>query len=190
MIDLVHIREHSIPIPETYTIFGSPNDVKSYSPEHRDQIVFLDKAASTFIYEYAAAARLVTGEPWQPFSGATFKFIEEYSQFGDDPESAENIKKWLFNRGIAFRNWVFILPTFNDYPVCATWKMVIKYWNKLFFSDDLTIFDGSLNWSLFYYHEDRLIFGRDNIYDPSAENTRMAELDELKRKFHQLNFPY
>jgi hypothetical protein len=61
--------------------------------------------------------------------------------------------------------------------------MIIKYWEGLFFSDDLIIFDETLNWGLFYFHEDRLYFGSDKIYDKEVEYEKIREINELKQKY-------
>lgn len=47
--------------------------------------------------------------------------------------------------------------------------MVIKYWEGLFFADDIAIFDQSLNWCLYFFHEDYLYFGKDNTFDKDTE---------------------
>lgn len=71
--------------------------------------------------------------------------------------------------------------------------MLIKYWEGLFFADDLLIFDESLNWGLFYFHENKLYFGTDKIYDQEFEYEKTRELNELKLKFfnkENLNFDH
>lgn len=61
--------------------------------------------------------------------------------------------------------------------------MVIKYSEGLFFSEDLIIFDETLNWGLFYFHEDTLFYGTEKIYDKEFEFEKMKELNDLKNKF-------
>jgi hypothetical protein len=65
--------------------------------------------------------------------------------------------------------------------------MVVKYWEGLFFSDDIIIFDETLNWGLFYFHEDKLFFGNEKIYDKEFEYQKTIELNELKTKFFNKN---
>ena len=70
--------------------------------------------------------------------------------------------------------------------IMLTWKMVIKYWKEMFWVTDLKIFDGSLNWALFYYHENQLFFGKDNMFDQEAEFEKNIEqkrlLNEIKSR--------
>jgi hypothetical protein len=190
MVDLSNIRQFTIDRPDSWTLFGSPEDFDSFPEPHKAQILFLDKPAAKFIYEFSASAKLVTGDIWQPFVKGNFKKVERFSDFSDTAESKQELKKWLFHRGIAFQTWVFVLPNYNDYPILTTWKMVIKYSGSLFFSDDVTIFDTSLNWCLFFFHEDELFFGKDNIYDPTEDYQKMEALNEVKKKYPQFKFPY
>ena len=69
-----------------------------------------------------------------------------------------------------------------------TWKMVIKYWKGLFGAEDSILFDETLNWGLYYWHEDWLFFGMDKIYDKEYEYEKTREYNELKEKFfHKAN---
>jgi len=71
-----------------------------------------------------------------------------------------------------------------------TWKMLIKYSDCLFIMDDVMVFDNTLNWCLFFFHEDKMFFGKDNIYDPTEDLKRMEELNERKRKYPDFKHPY
>lgn len=186
MIDLQNIRNYCIPRPEAWTLFGSREDFDALPQEHKDQILFLDKKADHFIYTYAASADLVSDDPSNPFSRNNFKVVEEFEELANEPK----LKKWLYKRGIPFKTWVFVLPTYNDYPVFTTWKMVLKYNETIFLSSDVLIFDKTINWCLFYFHHDHLFFARDNIYDPSERYKKMEQLNEVKRKYPNLKFPY
>ena len=71
-------------------------------------------------------------------------------------ENNENeIKKWLYQRGIPFDKQVF-LSWEQTKGMIVPWKIFIKYFDSFYYgsSDDLTIIDQSLNWSLLFYHED------------------------------------
>ena len=191
MVNLNNIKEHSVDRPNNLTMFGGPEDFDKIPNIHKEQLLFLDKEATKFIYEYCSSAKLIADDDfWQPFSKGNFKTTEEYSNFLDTEESKQELKKWLFNRGIEFQNWIFILPNYNDYPILTTWKMVIKYSNDLFNNDDLTIFDRTLNWCMFYFHPGKLFFGKDNIYDPTHDYNRMEVLNDVKKKYPQFKFPY
>lgn len=190
MIDLTNIRNFTIDRPGSWTLFGSPEDFDNFPEQHREQILFLNKASGKYIYDFVASAKLLTGDLWEPFAKGNFKTVEQFSDFSGTAESKQALKKWLFNRAIPFKAWVFVLPNYNDYPILTTWKMIIKYSGNLFFADDITIFDNSLNWCLFFYHEGHLFFGRDNVFDPSDDYKKMEEMNERKKNFPQFKHPY
>jgi hypothetical protein len=172
MIDLHNIKNFTIDRPDEGTIFWSAKEFDSLPETHREQILFLDKTASEYIYEFSSAAHLMTGGVWDPFAKGNFKTVEEFSDFSRTEESKQRLKKWLFNRQISFSTWVFVLFNGNDGPMLMTWKMLIKYSDDLFIMDDVMVFDSTLNWCLFFFHEDKIFFGKDNIYDPSEDLIR------------------
>lgn len=149
--------------------------------------MFLDPVATQFIYKFSTAAHLLTGNEWQPFAKKNFA---KTAQLNTNSASAEIVKKLLYNRGIPFDQWVFILPNYNNYPVLATWKMVIKYSATLFLSDDVKIFDATLNWCVFFFHEGCLFWGKDNVYDAADDQKRIEEMNERKRKSPDFKHPF
>ena len=190
MVDVSNIRQLTIPRPDAWTLLGSTDDYDRLPGSHKEQILFLDAAATKFIYEYLSSAKLVGEDISDPFSKGNFKTVEKFNDLADTDESRQRLKKWLFKRGIAFRTWVYVLPNYNRHPILMTWKMVIKYSFDLFFNDDVTIFDDSLNWCLFYFHHNILFFGKDNMYDPADDYKRMEALNEVKKKYPHFKFPY
>ena len=66
-------------------------------------------------------------------------------------------------------------------------KYVIKYWKGLFFADDLVLFDSSLEWGLFYHHEDELYFGTEIVFDRKGEEQKLIELNEIINKITSAN---
>ena len=100
------------------------------------------------------------------------------------------LKKWLYKRGISFGTWVFVLENSNDQAILTTWKMVVKYSSELFIMPDMMVFDRTLNWCLFYFHEGKLFFGKDNIYDATDDYKTMEEHNERKKNFPQFKHPY
>jgi hypothetical protein len=162
----------------------SPEEASSISQEHKDQIFFLNDKASEFIGNYIESSKMITGPVWKPFNERYFKIIEEF----DVTENCEKeIKKWLHNKAIPFDKIVYIEGDRSGQSIALTWKMVIKYWEGLFFSDDIIIFDETLNWGLFYFHEDKLFFGNEKIYNKEFEYQKTIELNELKTKFFNKN---
>ena len=69
------------------------------------------------------------------------------------------------------RNWLKSLGLNRDEDIylswsdtCAmvtSWGTVIDYYDDLFYpgSDDLTVFDSSLNWAALFFHESQIYFG-------------------------------
>lgn len=189
MIDLDNIFSYTVPRPEGWSIFGKAGDFDALPQATRDQAFFLNKPATDGLIELAHAARLVTDGGWDPFSGSNFKTVETFNDFSSTDESRQHLKKWLYQRGIAFSNWVFLLQ--NTEPgIMITWKLVLRYSPFIFPGDDVMIFDRTLNWCLFYYHEDTMFFGRDISFDPSEDEKKMQELNERKKKFPSFRHPY
>lgn len=184
MIDFANIKTYSTEFPNNGSFLCSPEEANSISQEHKDQIFFLNDEASEFIGNYIESSKMITGPVWKPFNERYFKIIEEF----DVTENCEKeIKKWLHNKAIPFDKIVYIEGDRSGQSIALTWKMVIKYWEGLFFSDDIIIFDETLNWGLFYFHEDKLFFGNGKIYDKEFEYQKTIELNELKTKFFNKN---
>jgi hypothetical protein len=189
MIDLENIKDFSIPRPNGWTIFGNAAQFDALPEATKDQVFFLNKEASQYLLDYAHTVQLITGGGWDPFAKGNFKTVETFDKFYSDEESRQALKKWLYHRGIPFGNFVFLLQSTED-AILTTWKMILRYSPFIFPGDDLMIFDQTLNWCLFYYHDDKLFFGKDNVYDPSDDEKKMEELNERKKKFPQFRHPY
>ncbi|MEQ9165704.1 MAG: hypothetical protein RLO12_05575 [Fulvivirga sp.] len=185
MVNFENIREHIIERPDATTCLGTSEDYDSLSIEHKDQIRFLDEEASKFLYKYFEVSRFHTGPLWNPFEKKNFKYTEKINV---NVES-QTLKKWLFDRSIAFSKWVYVLPNYTDYPITMTWKMVIKYFDTLFFGDDIIIFDESNQWCLTYWHEDELFFGRINTVDPEIGYKEVEEMNLLEKKYPGYKHP-
>ena len=192
MVDLDNIRNFTVPRPDTSTWFLTAREFDALPETHKDQILFLDKVASDYIYSFTGPSfNLVSGDLWDPFAKGNFKHVEEFTDFTNHPESWQHLKKWLYQRGIPFSTWVFVLPNGIGGPILTTWKMVVRYSRDLFIMDDLMVFDRSLNWCLFFFHEDRLFFGKDPAgYDTTEDDRRMEALNERKKKYPQFKHPY
>ncbi|WP_221392919.1 hypothetical protein [Dyadobacter sp. NIV53] len=180
MIDFDNIKTYSTDFPTTWSFLWSTEEAREIPQEHKDQIFFLNNEASEFVKNYIDSSKMITGPVWKPFNERYFKTIQEF----EVTENCENeIKKWLYNKHIPFDKYILIYGERGGQSVTLTWKMVIKYWKGLFFADDLIIFDETLNWGLFYFHEDRLYYGTDKIYDKEFESEKTREVEELKQKF-------
>ncbi len=180
MISFENIKEFATGFPVQWSFLGEPEEANALSQEHKDQVFFLNKEATKFLYQYITSSKMISGPIWKPFNEQYFKTIEEF-KVGIDCK--DELKKWLYNRGIPFRQFVFIDEDFCGQAVMLTWKMLIKYWDGLFLHNDLIIFDQTLNWGLFYFHHDVLYFGKDKIYDKEIEYQKTKEANELRQKY-------
>ena len=190
MIDFATIHLHSTPPPQDGTVFGSAADFDALPETHKAQILFLDKTAAKFLHEFVDNAQLISDGGWAPFSRGIFKTVEQYEHAVDLQENIPLLKKWLYNRGIAFSTKVFVISDSNTQPLLMTWKMLIKYAFDLFIIGDTMVFDPSRNWCVFNYHEGQLFFAKDNIYDPSGMEQYVQELNERKKKYPNFKHPY
>ncbi|AFL83640.1 hypothetical protein Belba_0998 [Belliella baltica DSM 15883] len=188
MINFENIKTFSSEIPDTYGFLWTPEEVEKLPQEHKDQIYFLNEDAGQFLKNYISSSKMATGPSWKPFNDKYFNTIEEFQV---NENSDDEIKKWLYNKPIRFDKFVYLQNESNGHFATLTWKMIIKYWKDFFFADDLLIFDETLNWGLYYFHENNLFFATDKIYDKEFEYQRIKDLKELKDKFFNkdnLNF--
>jgi hypothetical protein len=131
-------------------------------PLHLEQIQPLDAES---------ARRLVDlTRPWyqgQPFARECFADVVSTSIDVLGDEEVRRIRKWLYQRGVPFGRRVFLSWGDRDAAV-TTWKMVVKYWNALWYpsSDDLAVFDESLSWALFLWHEEEAFFASRPVSAP------------------------
>ncbi len=176
MINFDKIKIYATEFPEIHSFLGSPEEANVISQEHKDQIFFLNPEATAFLSNYINSSRMITGPLWKPFNESYFKSIEVFEL---TENCDEEIKKWLYHKAIPFDKIVYIDHKRKGQSIALTWKMVIKYWEGLFFAEDFIIFDETLNWGLFYFHEDMLFFGREKIYDKAFE----YEKERGNRKF-------
>ena len=174
-----NLAEYKTDFPKSWSFLWSPEEAEKISEEHKDQIHFLNKKGTEIVKEYLKSSKMLgysTGTDWSPFTKGYFKSESKFQVYENcDSE----IKKWLYNLGIPFDKYVFVDSDNSGQAIMLTWKMVIKYWEGMFFATDLVIFDGSLNWALFYYHESQLFFGKDNVFDQEAEFEKNLEQNKL-----------
>lgn len=128
--------------------------------EHLEQLKPLDKEAAKFLDKFIANTNLHDDVP---FKKGFFK-TEEWIEYKIDGE--EEIKKWLYQRGFPFDKKVF-LSWGSESAMIAPWKLVVKYFDDFFYgmSDDLTLFDETLNWAILFFHESQVYFGTNEKYE-------------------------
>ena len=168
-IDFDTISEHIIPMdnsPMKWYFNGKYNDKL---PEiHLNQLRQLNKEASKFLWDYISATRLHSDIP---FKKGFFRHIDKARSFVGNEK---DIKKWLYQRGIAFDKDVY-LSWQPDSAMIVPWKLVIKYFDD-FGWQDITVIDRSLTWALLFYHENEIYFGTNKDFVPSEA---FADIDFL-----------
>jgi hypothetical protein len=170
MITLDNIEKFIIPLQEHSMKYFFETDNKELpSPEHLDQIYPLTKEASVFLWDFESKIRI------HSFYPEIKKYFRDVEQFSSGESTESEVKKWLYQRGLPFNNKVFISLQ-PDYGLALTWKMVIHYSSRLFFGHDLTVWDRTINWGLYFHHDDIFHFGKNRIYDGQEEQIKLNEL--------------
>jgi len=146
-----NIANHVIPIEE-HSLSWRFIDIPK---EHLNQFKPLDNSASKFLSDY-----IINKEVHQdvPFKEGFFKDIEsiEIQDFSDG-----DIKKWLFDLDFPINNEIFLSWSPTD-AMIISWKLLIQYFDCFYYlvSDDLTVFDQTLNWALLFFHEGEIYYGK------------------------------
>jgi hypothetical protein len=75
-----------------------------------------------------------------------------------EPEECE-IRDWLYSLGIPFQTPVIV----SDHNVMlTTWKTVVRFFETWEWMQDILVFDETLQWSVFFDHEDWIHFHSHN----------------------------
>ena len=167
--------------PKSWSFLGSPEEAAQIPLEHKDQIHFLNEEGTKWVRQYLHFSKMIGAnkEPtWSPFYQDYFKETKCIENADDDDEI---IKKWLYNLGIPFKNYVLVDEDRSGHSVLLSWKMVIKYWHGLFFPVDTVVFDLSLNWCVYFWHEDWIFYGKNNTFDKEAEYQKTLWINELRK---------
>ena len=108
----------------------------------QDQVVALEPQAAQYLWDLDFTLR------FEPRLSA-FRHQHRFDHyFASDDE----VKKWLYQRGIPFARWV-IWSVHPDSAFLLTWKMVIKFSSVIFFANDQTIWDSTHEWMLEFHHD-------------------------------------
>jgi len=86
----------------------------------------------------------------------------------EDEAGLDEVRRWLFDRGIPFRREVFLLYE-RHRVVWTTWKILVRYWDAFAWSVgyEMLAFDPTLRWACCFHHEDVIIFGKDSGTTPT-----------------------
>ena len=125
-----HISTYWTTFPEKkWSFLSSPEEAQVISSEHKDQINFLNKEGTDLIKDYMYLSKMVDDFPHKPF----INFFKTVESFNISLDCNSELKRWLHDIGVPFSKYVFIDSDRNGQAVMLTWKMVIKYWEGLFF---------------------------------------------------------
>lgn len=157
-----NIRDHVIPLENFILSWRFTDEQYDRLPDiHLAQIKPLDQKASLFLWNYISDTGLHNDIP---FKTNLFSTIDKAYFSG---ENQKEVKKWLYQRGISFDKEVF-LSYQPDTAIMVPWKILIKYFDSFYYSDDLSVIDESLSWALLFYHEDEIYFGTNKKFEPSV----------------------
>ncbi len=124
-------------------------------PDHNlEQLKPLNKEAAKFLWDYVSEKEL---HKEIPFKKDFFKSVESYSILDDNENE---IKIWLHEFGFPIDKPVFLSWDMRN-AMIVPWEILIKYFDSFYYtsSDDLTVFDESLNWAVLFCHFDEIYFG-------------------------------
>ncbi|WP_419789071.1 hypothetical protein HDF18_24355 [Mucilaginibacter sp. X5P1] len=145
-----NIADHIIPISE-----HSLNSRFTNIPEeHLSQIKSLDKSASKFLSDYIIGRELHRDIP---FKDGFFKITDSINV---QNVKKEEVGKWLFDLDFPINDEIFLSWSPTE-AMIVPWKLLIQYFDDFYHlvSDDLTVFDQTLNWSLLFFHEGEIYYG-------------------------------
>jgi len=139
--------------------FFCGDDYLPLHPQHAAQIGLLAQADATRLASWAFSA-IPPG--WPDRTDERFKHEEllNVSDCWNDEARRVDVTRWLFNRGIPFRQTVYLLYE-RDQAVQTTWRMVVRYWDAFAWSVGyaMVAVDHTLQWACCFHHEDVFVFG-------------------------------
>ena len=152
-ITLENVHTFSVPLSQHSLRWIFEQEDSPLSAEFQDQIVPLTAEAARFLWNFRSPEHYVGS------FDEMGKYFKEHAGLANKSRDNQQLKKWLYARGIPFDRKVF-WSTQPEEAFVLSWKMVIKFSARLFFANDEVIWDKSLNWVLVYDHNDVFHFGR------------------------------
>jgi hypothetical protein len=159
------LNKHIIPMTEFTLKWRFTEEKYDCLPEqHLNELKPLDKVGAEFLADFLSDCKVHSE---LPFKNEMFRNLDKVKILENNDKE---ITKWLYQRAIPFDKEVFLSWDGNN-GMITKWKFVVKYWNSIFYggADDLTVFDQSLEWTLFFFHEDEIHFGTNKNYELIAE---------------------
>ncbi|NES82313.1 MAG: DUF2947 family protein [Moorea sp. SIO2B7] len=160
MMTSIHDRLTTIPMDDFALKWRFTDPKYDVLPaDHLAQIQPLDDQSASAIWRFISDTDLHRDFP---FKDHFFRSVESLSigdSHGNEDEDAR-IRKWLYRCAIPFQQTV-ILSWQPTWAVITNWKLLVKYWTSFYYpiSDDLTVVDESLDWSVLFFHEHEIYFG-------------------------------
>ncbi len=159
------LNKHIIPMTEFTLKWRFTEEKYDLLPEqHISELKPLDKTGAEFLADYLDNCLIHSNEP---FKNGFFRNLDEIEILENNEKK---ITKWLYQRAIPFDKKVY-LSWDGQNGMITKWKFVVKYWDSIFYggSDDLTVFDQSLEWAILFAHYDKIFFGTNKDYELKAE---------------------
>ena len=158
MLDFTQLHNHVISIDKFELGWRFTSEKYDLLPDiELQKLKPLDEKASKFLADFLTQKNLHVEMPFKKGFFESIKNIEITCQNDDD------IKRWLYECGIPVHQEVLFswTPTIS---MILPWEILIKYFDSFYYpsSDDLTVFDKSLSWTVLFAHYDEIYFGTNN----------------------------
>ncbi|SDT45040.1 hypothetical protein SAMN05216490_3527 [Mucilaginibacter mallensis] len=149
-VDFSNIADHIIPIAG-HSLNWRFTEIPT---EHLNELKPLDNHASKFLSDYIIGTGLHSDIP---FKDGFFKRIDSINV---QNVKKEEVGKWLFDLDFPINDEIFLSWSPTE-AMIVPWKSLIQYFDCFYHlvSDDLTVFDQTLNWSLLFFHEGEIYYG-------------------------------
>ncbi|XLS27642.1 hypothetical protein ACJD0Z_10585 [Flavobacteriaceae bacterium M23B6Z8] len=132
--------------------------------QHIAELKPLDKTGAEFLADYLDKCWIHSNEP---FKNGLFRNLNEIEILENNEKK---ITTWLYQRAIPFDKEVYLSWDAQN-GMITKWKFIVKYWDSIFYSgsDDLTVFEQSLEWAILFAHYDKIFFGTNKNYELKVE---------------------
>tara|TARA_R110002072_G_scaffold302301_1_gene484650 strand:+ start:54 stop:569 length:516 start_codon:yes stop_codon:yes gene_type:complete len=159
------LYKHIVPMTEFSLKWRFTEEKYDLLPEeHIAELKPLDGSGAQFLADYLENCLIHSNEP---FKNGLFRNLYEIVILEN---REKEIKKWLYQRAIPFDKKVY-LSWDGQNGMITKWKFVVKYWDSFYYpsSDDLTVFDQSLEWAVLFAHYDVIFFGTNKDHDEKMD---------------------
>jgi hypothetical protein len=150
-INFENITDHTIPIND-FSLNGRFIENLPLADLH--QLKPLNNMSSKFLDDFITTKQL---HKHAPFKKGFFNKADKIKITNDNHEEVRN---WLLEHGISLTQEVF-LSWDTTTTMITPWKLLIQYFDDFHYtaSDDLTVFDESLDWALLFSRKNVIYYG-------------------------------